>query len=275
MKRSLPTTWLAVLLFLAACGPANVAEQTTPRITQLATPGPIATRTPASPAFTHTPTIRVATPTPPPPTSTPQPTPTQPIPTDTPVPPTATVLVVTAQPRTATQPVVQAAATLQYFFPVQPFHVATYGSCHHDYPASDIFVPKGTSFVAVTDGVVDAVTYEDTWNPQNDDPSVRGGLSVALVGSDGVRYYGSHLATIADGIAPRVHVTAGQLLGTTGNSGNAASTPPHLHFGISPPTTPDDWRVRRGTINPLPYLSAWKSGKNLTPDLSRVGGGSC
>lgn len=185
------------------------------------------------------------------------------------------MLVVTAQPRTATPTVAQAAAMPQYFFPVQPIDIATYGPCHHDYPASDIFVPKGTSFVAVTDGIVDAVTYEDEWSPQDDDPAVRGGLSVALVGSDGIRYYGSHLASIADGIAPGVYVAAGQLLGTTGNSGNAASTPPHLHFGISPPTTPDDWSVRRGTINPLPYLNAWKSGKNVTPDLSRGGGGAC
>ncbi|MBV9791899.1 MAG: M23 family metallopeptidase, partial [Chloroflexi bacterium] len=218
------------------------------------------------------------------PTSEPTATPPE-LPTATPIPPTPTTLVVTAQPRPATpiaaQPrpatptTAQPAANGEHVFPVRPARAATYGSCHHDYPASDIFVPIGSEFVAVTDGVVEFVTYTDEWSPQNDDPVIRGGISVAMVGSDGVRYYGSHLSAVVDGIAPGVRVAAGQALGKTGKTGNAASTPPHLHFGISPPTTPDDWQTRRGTINPLPYLNAWKSGKNVTPDLSRVGGGAC
>ncbi|NTW02953.1 MAG: M23 family metallopeptidase, partial [Oscillochloris sp.] len=103
--------------------------------------------------------------------------------------------------------------------------------------------------------------------PAHDDAAVRGGISVALIGDDGVRYYGSHLSAVADGIDPGVRVAAGQLLGLTGNSGNARSTPPHLHFGISHPTTPDDWKVRRGEISPYPYLRAWQRGEQVTPAL--------
>jgi murein DD-endopeptidase MepM/ murein hydrolase activator NlpD len=156
---------------------------------------------------------------------------------------------------------------LTYVFPVQPADAATYGSTHHDYPATDIFCPIGSSFVAPTSGIVDFVSAVDEWDPQRDDPSLRGGISVAIVGDDGVRYYGSHLSSIADGIARGVRVKAGQLLGLTGKSGNARNTPPHLHFGISHPTTPDDWRTRRGEVNPYKYLNAWKQGIPLKPEL--------
>jgi murein DD-endopeptidase MepM/ murein hydrolase activator NlpD len=145
----------------------------------------------------------------------------------------------------------------------------SYGRAHHDYPATDIFCPIGSEFIAVTDGVVDFVSREDTWDPQVNDGATRGGLSVAIVGDDGVRYYGSHLSKVADGIAPGVRVVAGQLLGLTGKSGDAAVTDPHLHFGISHPTTPDDWAVRRGEISPYPYLKAWQRGEHLSPMLGR------
>ncbi|MBX0330400.1 peptidoglycan DD-metalloendopeptidase family protein, partial [Oscillochloris sp. ZM17-4] len=147
----------------------------------------------------------------------------------------------------------QPSLAFTYVFPVQGGRV-DYGSSHHDYPATDMFCPIGSQFVAPTDGVIDFVSYEDIWDPAHDDPAVRGGISVAMIGDDGVRYYGSHLSAVADGIAPGVYVAAGQLLGLTGKSGNARSTPSHLHFGISHPTTPDDWQVRRGEVSPYPYL---------------------
>jgi len=107
------------------------------------------------------------------------------------------------------------------------------------------------------------------WDPALDDGAMRGGLSVAIVGDDGVRYYGSHLSRIADGIAPGVRVTAGQLLGLTGKTGDARYTDAHLHFGISHPTTPGDWAVRRGEIPPYDYLRAWQRGEDVTPVLTR------
>ena len=66
---------------------------------------------------------------------------------------------------------------------------------------------------------------------------------------------------------PGVRVETGQLLGLTGKSGNAASTPPHVHFGISRPSTPDDWQTRRGQVSPYPYLQAWRNGEHITPEL--------
>jgi murein DD-endopeptidase MepM/ murein hydrolase activator NlpD len=158
-------------------------------------------------------------------------------------------------------------AERRYIFPVQSDGEISYGKFHHDYPAADIFCPVGSIFVAPTDGVVDFVSRADEWDPQVDDGATRGGLSVAIVGDDGVRYYGSHLSQVADGIEPGVRVTAGQQLGLTGKTGSARDTPPHLHFGLSRPTSPEDWQVRRGEVAPYIYLKAWERGENVTPDL--------
>jgi murein DD-endopeptidase MepM/ murein hydrolase activator NlpD len=141
-------------------------------------------------------------------------------------------------------------------FPVRAAHVS-YGRSHHDYPATDIFCSRGSGFVAPVQGVVDFVSERDLWDPATDRPEHRGGIAVAIVGDDGWRYYGSHLQAIANGISVGTRVKEGQLLGLTGSSGNAKRTPPHLHFGISRPTAPLDWKVRRGEIRPYEYLKLW------------------
>jgi peptidoglycan LD-endopeptidase LytH len=154
-----------------------------------------------------------------------------------------------------------------YVFPIQPPSAATYGEGvkGHGYPATDLFAKVGTQFVAVTDGVVEFVSGTDSWNPNRPDSAERSGLAVAIIGDDGVRYYGSHLSGIAAGIYTGVRVKPGTLLGYVGASGDARGKTPHLHFGISHPTTPDDWKTRRGEIDPFPYLNWWKRGFNVTP----------
>jgi murein DD-endopeptidase MepM/ murein hydrolase activator NlpD len=165
---------------------------------------------------------------------------------------------------TATEIPTATAVTAQYFFPVQHAEVS-YGEFHHDYPATDIFCDEGSEFVAVTAGVIDYISFKDSWDPTTDDPNNRGGLSVAIIGTDGVRYYGSHLSSIAEGLTVGQHVNAGDTLGYTGDSGNARVTPPHVHFGISRPTTPDDWATRRGEVFPYPYLKLWERGTVMVP----------
>ena len=187
-------------------------------------------------------------------------------PTDTVIPTETPTLTPTV---TATGTATSTPVTFVHIFPLQPPSAAGFaeGTASHGYPATDIFAVVGTKFVAVTDGVVDFVSYKDTWDPVHDDPALRGGLSVAIIGDDGLRYYGSHLSTIAVGIAPGVRVKAGQLLGLVGNTGDARTTTSHLHFGISRPTYPDDWKARRGQVDPFPYLQAWRDGHNVTPPL--------
>jgi murein DD-endopeptidase MepM/ murein hydrolase activator NlpD len=157
-----------------------------------------------------------------------------------------------------------------YVFPVQPARDATFSDGGHPYPATDIFAPEGDRFVAVTDGVVDFVSFEDHWDPVKKDMSVAGGLCVAIIGDDGVRYYGSHLSAIAAEIWAGVRVKAGQLLGLVGHTGNAITTPFHVHFGISRPTYPGDWKRRRGEVDPYLYLIEWKKGVSITPVLSNL-----
>jgi murein DD-endopeptidase MepM/ murein hydrolase activator NlpD len=159
----------------------------------------------------------------------------------------------------------------RYYFPVQPPRIARYGPRHHTYPATDIFVPVGSTVVAVTDGVVDEANSIDRWDAGTNDGAARGGLWVTIIGDDGVRYHASHLSVIEPRIFTGTRVYAGQVIGRSGNTGNAISTPPHVHFGISRPTFPGDWINRRGQIPPYRYLRAWTRGQDLTPDLPPVG----
>jgi murein DD-endopeptidase MepM/ murein hydrolase activator NlpD len=151
-----------------------------------------------------------------------------------------------------------------YIFPVANCEV-NYARAHHDYAATDILAKAGCKFVAPINGVVDEVNRVDTWRSPPNLGITRGGLSVSIIGEDGVRYYGSHLRSIPASIQPGVSVTAGRILGAVGATGSARGTSPHLHFGISWPTPADTWWVRRGEVLPWKYLDAWKSGKDLSP----------
>ena len=153
----------------------------------------------------------------------------------------------------------------RYYFPVQPPESATYSDTHHDYPATDIHAPEGTTVVAVTDGVIHEVSRSDTWDPDVDDGATRAGLFVTILGSDGIRYHASHLDTVEPWVEPGQPVQAGEPIGTVGMTGNAHS--PHVHFGISRPGGPGDWEVRRGEVWPYDYLKAWTDGEDLTPVL--------
>lgn len=157
-----------------------------------------------------------------------------------------------------------AGAEFTYQFPV-PGCKVSYSKYHHDYPATDIQAKLGCPFVAPIGGVVQDVNLKDRWSGRTNLGKDRGGLSVSLIGDDGVRYYGSHLSKVEPGIEPGVRVEAGAKLGEIGSTGSARGTKPHLHFGISYPTSPGDWEIRRGVIWPWKYLDAWRAGKNLSP----------
>jgi len=154
-----------------------------------------------------------------------------------------------------------------YTFPVQGC-TYTYGHYHHDYPATDILTHIGCLFVAPTSGVVDEVNRVDRFTWKTGLGADRGGLSISIIGDDGVRYYGSHLSYISTKIVPGYRVTVGEVMGRTGDSGDARGTTPHLHFGISWPTPANIWWVRRGELYPWKFLDAWKVGKDLSPTPS-------
>jgi murein DD-endopeptidase MepM/ murein hydrolase activator NlpD len=160
-----------------------------------------------------------------------------------------------------------------YTFPVAGCTV-TYSKYHHDYPASDIFAKKGCAFVSPIAGVVDEVNTVDKWSGKTNLGADRGGLSISILGDDGLRYYGSHLSKIEPNIVPGYKVTTGEKLGEIGSTGSARGTKPHLHFGISYPTEKGIWWVRRGVglekgkTSPWKYLQAWQAGKDLKPKLT-------
>jgi murein DD-endopeptidase MepM/ murein hydrolase activator NlpD len=113
----------------------------------------------------------------------------------------------------------------------------------------------------VTSGTVDEVSFVDRWNPASNVASAAGGLSVRILGDDGLHYYGAHLSAIAHGIHIGVWVPAGQLLGLVGNTGDARFTTPHVHFEISIPEPPFT------KLDPFPLLTAWRAGQQITPPL--------
>ena len=157
-----------------------------------------------------------------------------------------------------------AQAAPNYVFPIVGCDY-TYAKAHHDYPATDILAKAGCRYVAVTSGVIDEVNRVDSWSGKTNLGVDRGGLYVSFIGTDGVRYYASHLRTIPQSIQPGVEVKAGRLLGTVGATGSARGTKPHIHFGLSWSTPPQTWWVRRGMVWPWKYLDAWKDGKDLSP----------
>jgi murein DD-endopeptidase MepM/ murein hydrolase activator NlpD len=128
----------------------------------------------------------------------------------------------------------------RYVFPVAGPNSYTQG--HHDYPASDIFTAIGTPVVACVRAEVLRLTRTEVG---------KGGITITLRGEDGWRYYYAHLSGAEPRLAPGQIVEPGQLLGASGNTGNARTTPPHLHLGISITGS------AAGQIDPYPYLQVW------------------
>ncbi|MHB8059728.1 MAG: peptidoglycan DD-metalloendopeptidase family protein [Gaiellaceae bacterium] len=87
----------------------------------------------------------------------------------------------------------------------------------------DIFAPMGTPLLAVADGTVFSVGWNNL-----------GGNRLWLRDKDGNTYYYAHLSAFSPLALNGLHVKAGAVLGFVGNSGDAISTPPHVHFEAHP-----------------------------------------
>jgi murein DD-endopeptidase MepM/ murein hydrolase activator NlpD len=147
------------------------------------------------------------------------------------------------------------ASTVEFVFP-QNAAVTQFTSSFGDarsggrsHKGNDLMAPKLTPVYAIADGTVTmiregglagrwiAIEHEDGWESwymhlNNDTPGTDDG-------------HGDWGFTIARGISVGERVVAGQLIGFSGDSGNAEPSSPHTHFELH----------RNGSaVNPYPYL---------------------
>lgn len=133
------------------------------------------------------------------------------------------------------------------FMPVEGIRVRdvvdTWGAARSEgrsHEGTDIFAAQGTPIYSATPGYIYRIG-----------PARRGGQTVTVVGGAGRRYYYAHLSAYADDIREGQKVTTDTLLGYVGDTGNAITTPYHLHFGVyASEGDVCDWDA----LNPYPFL---------------------
>jgi len=104
----------------------------------------------------------------------------------------------------------------------------------------DVFAPRGTPIRSATHGIVFEISDRFT-----------GGRGVMVLGAGGVRYFYTHFDAYAEGLREGMAVTPDTVLGYVGTDGNAAGTPPHLHFGAY---AFDPESCRHRAFDPLPLM---------------------
>ncbi len=110
----------------------------------------------------------------------------------------------------------------------------------HLHQGTDIFAAKGTPLYAVVSGEIQRAHHTEHG---------LGGITLWVYGDDGNHYYYAHMDRIKSGISDGVRVRAGDVVGWVGKTGNARTTPPHVHFEIHP--------GGGDAINPIPILSKY------------------
>jgi murein DD-endopeptidase MepM/ murein hydrolase activator NlpD len=113
----------------------------------------------------------------------------------------------------------------------------------------DIFMPRGTPVLASVDGIA------------RTDESERGGRVIWLRDArTGRNVYYAHLNEWA--VSSGTAVRTGDVIGYVGNTGNARTTPPHLHFGV----------YDRGPADPVPFLQRDDpAARPIVPPVERLG----
>ncbi|HRF28110.1 MAG TPA: M23 family metallopeptidase [Candidatus Saccharibacteria bacterium] len=169
---------------------------------------------------------------------------------------TVLLLLLSALVSTASlSPLTAHAAVQKLTFPVigkvsysNDFNSPRYNGAHH---ATDIIANKNQKIISASNGTIQYVTW---WEGA--------GYSVRILGSDGYTYnyyhinndnpgtddgVGGKMKAFAPDMRPGNPVVKGQLIGYVGDSGNAETTVPHLHFEIYHGST---------AVNPYSHLNA-------------------
>lgn len=126
-------------------------------------------------------------------------------------------------------------------YSIQSFWGAMREGGKRSHEGVDIFAGKGTPVLAVAPGTAHAGTNN------------LGGNVIWQRSNDGRNFYYAHLdsQTVSYG-----QVNTGDTIGFVGNSGNARSTSPHLHFGI--------YMRGRGAVDPFPFID------NVHPEIPEI-----
>jgi murein DD-endopeptidase MepM/ murein hydrolase activator NlpD len=122
------------------------------------------------------------------------------------------------------------------------------GGWHH---GEDLFAPLGTPLLAVADGTVFSVGWNEI-----------GGWRLWLRDRRGNQFYYAHLSAYSPLAVNGRDVRAGDVLGFMGRSGDAEFSPPHLHFEIHPVSLL--YLGYDGVIAPYPYLLAWRRADDIS-----------
>ena len=137
-----------------------------------------------------------------------------------------------------------------YVFPVYgpASFTDTFGAARADvgwHHGEDIFAPLGAPILAVADGTVFSVGWNDI-----------GGNRFWLRDEKGNEFYYAHLSAYSPLAKNGARVHAGAVIGFVGNTGDAEFTPTHLHFEIHPVALLG--LGYDGVIAPYKYLLAWR-----------------
>jgi murein DD-endopeptidase MepM/ murein hydrolase activator NlpD len=112
---------------------------------------------------------------------------------------------------------------------------------HH---GTDIMAPEGTPVIAAADGTIEKLFA-----------SGKGGTTLYERSPDGQwQYYYAHLSGYAPGVVEGQRVSAGDLIGYVGDTGDAAPGDYQLHFGLSFMRAGDGW-WQGVPVNPYPLLA--------------------
>jgi murein DD-endopeptidase MepM/ murein hydrolase activator NlpD len=155
-----------------------------------------------------------------------------------------------------------------YLFPVaaQADWGDSYGGERSDVPGGwhhgdDLFAPLGTPVVAVADGTIFAVG----WNRV-------GGWRLWLVDHAGNDFYYAHLSGYTRLARNNRAVQRGDVIGFVGNTGDAFTTQPHLHFEVHPSGLL--YLGYDGAVDPTTYLRSWSPPQHVQvlPPVELPGG---
>ncbi len=117
---------------------------------------------------------------------------------------------------------------------VHDWYFPRWGPGFRFHMGTDVFAAHGTPVRAPVDGTVTSGSGS------------LGGLFVKVFQPAGTYFYMAHLSGLVEGFQEGMAVKTGDIVGYVGNSGNARTTPPHVHLGI--------YTAGRDATDPKPIL---------------------